>query len=799
MEDKPAASKMESPSVTREQHEGNLKEMLAVVDRNSFHHHDAGAHSNFEPCKTLSSDDDMEIVEPSTTEDDDSPGIELPPGIMDDPLTDDLRSNSISSPDGSEKHSSSENRLLLAEEQKMEDIETPHRNDVLCGRGVTTNRWVGNENFRAIVGLNKEMYVTSTKRQKMAISRSIVEAVRSLNPPGRFLDKDPQTGLWYDVGHKKAVEKTSQALRDGAAILRKQLSADLGDPDFLNSVFDEDSNSPEKQNKDAEKKEKGSGSGKENNKGKSPEKVKPIKAKPSNVKKGHRRVRSNPSVLGVSAAISAARREKIEEPLEDPRHYPSPNYGMFPPAPHSPGPHAPPPRHARSLPNSPMTWGGGPRTSFHPDSPGSFPPHHHHHHPPYHHSPPPTFSPYSKQASHAPYSGSHPFDHHTRGHSSPHDNSHSPRHHSWSPYGSHHPPPYHHPQHHQHYLHPPPPHAGHYPPPPAGGRPTSPSLGHPKFSSNGYYPPHAPTPEWSPRRVNHHPGYHYSPHRGEYTPTRSASWTPRGASPHDHRGDHHHHEDYPDDHDDSGGLSVPSLGGSKSFDGERFSPKVHLTPRMKPIPSRSMETPPRPPAHYRHRAFSPPTSPHLRRPKSKEGRILECSPIEEEKKSPELNERMEDDVQAKEAKKADDVPQKNEKNHAVSEKKTPSNSSNFALKRDNLPKLDNSDGEEKSNAREDIQQRDSSEIDFKVDDLHETRASPGLFLSIDDDGNVEAMPRVDYDDENQYVEDIAMSPLAYDREDPITLMDLPDNLLSLPISPCGPNDDPQPGCFSCLS
>ncbi|KAG7338571.1 hypothetical protein IV203_004826 [Nitzschia inconspicua] len=132
MEDKPAASKMESPSVTREQHEGNLKEMLAVVDRNSFHHHDAGAHSNFEPCKTLSSDDDMEIVEPSTTEDDDSPGIELPPGIMDDPLTDDLRSNSISSPDGSEKHSSSENRLLLAEEQKMEDIETPHRNDGNC-------------------------------------------------------------------------------------------------------------------------------------------------------------------------------------------------------------------------------------------------------------------------------------------------------------------------------------------------------------------------------------------------------------------------------------------------------------------------------------------------------------------------------------------------------------------------------------------------------------------------------------------------------------------------------------------
>lgn len=117
--------------------------------------------------------------------------------------------------------------------------------------------------------------MSSTKRQKMAISRSIVEAVRSLHPPGRFLDKDPQTGLWFDVGHKKAVEKTSQALRDGAATLRKQLSADLGDPDFLNSVFNEGNTSPGSQEA-SEKKTKGSG--KENNTGKSPsDKIKPIK------------------------------------------------------------------------------------------------------------------------------------------------------------------------------------------------------------------------------------------------------------------------------------------------------------------------------------------------------------------------------------------------------------------------------------------------------------------------------------------------------------------------------------------
>jgi hypothetical protein len=92
----------------------------------------------------------------------------------------------------------------------------------------------------------------------MAISRSIVEAVRSLDPPGRFLEKDTVTVLWSDIGHKKAVEKTSQALRDGAASLRKQLSADLGDPDFLNAVFDmeEDQDSSKETDEASEKKDK---------------------------------------------------------------------------------------------------------------------------------------------------------------------------------------------------------------------------------------------------------------------------------------------------------------------------------------------------------------------------------------------------------------------------------------------------------------------------------------------------------------------------------------------------------------
>ncbi|GAX24787.1 hypothetical protein FisN_18Lh135 [Fistulifera solaris] len=161
----------------------------------------------------------------------------------------------------------------------LTDIEELTAHDVLCGRGVTTNKWAGNEQFRSLVGLNKELYVTSTKRQKMAISRSIVDAVRSMNPPGRFLEKNMDTGLWNDIGNRKAIEKTSQALRDGAATLRKQLSADLGDPEFLSAVFDMEAATRNKAASPAASKEK--------------EKV--VKAKP-NVKKGIRRTMSSPDV-----------------------------------------------------------------------------------------------------------------------------------------------------------------------------------------------------------------------------------------------------------------------------------------------------------------------------------------------------------------------------------------------------------------------------------------------------------------------------------------------------------------------
>lgn len=177
--------------------------------------------------------------------------------------------------------------------QPLSGIDQPHTNDVLCGRGVTTNKWAGNEKFRSLVGLNKELYVTSTKRQKMAISRSIVEAVQSMNPSGRFLERDPATGLWSSIGDRKATEKTSQALRDGAAALRRQLSQDLCDPDFLSAVFDLGS-STVSSTKSSQTKEK----------------EKPVKAK--SVKKSHRRAQSMPDTDAAFLKKSASKKRAME-------------------------------------------------------------------------------------------------------------------------------------------------------------------------------------------------------------------------------------------------------------------------------------------------------------------------------------------------------------------------------------------------------------------------------------------------------------------------------------------------------
>lgn len=100
----------------------------------------------------------------------------------------------------------------------------PHDNDVLCGRGGSINNHVGNENYRTFVNRKKRVYLTARfKREKRLIAASIVQEVRNLDPSGRFLAKDSRTGDWYDIGDLKARDKTSQALREGAPGIRREM------------------------------------------------------------------------------------------------------------------------------------------------------------------------------------------------------------------------------------------------------------------------------------------------------------------------------------------------------------------------------------------------------------------------------------------------------------------------------------------------------------------------------------------------------------------------------------------------
>eukprot|EP00569_Conticribra_weissflogii_P008150 CAMPEP_0171338446 /NCGR_PEP_ID=MMETSP0878-20121228/7328_1 /TAXON_ID=67004 /ORGANISM="Thalassiosira weissflogii, Strain CCMP1336" /LENGTH=629 /DNA_ID=CAMNT_0011840227 /DNA_START=32 /DNA_END=1921 /DNA_ORIENTATION=- len=113
--------------------------------------------------------------------------------------------------------------------EQLRDIVTPHAHDVLSGRGNFVNHHVGNESFRSLVNRHKKAYVACPKAQKPNFSKLIYDEIRSKNPPGRFLKQDPKTKLWNDIGEKKALDKTRQALREGAPELMKELENENGE------------------------------------------------------------------------------------------------------------------------------------------------------------------------------------------------------------------------------------------------------------------------------------------------------------------------------------------------------------------------------------------------------------------------------------------------------------------------------------------------------------------------------------------------------------------------------------------
>lgn len=109
-------------------------------------------------------------------------------------------------------------------------IKDPTPSDVLCGRGGSINSHPGNERFRTLVEKRKRVYLTARfKREKRLIASSIVSEIRALDPPGRFLQLDKQSGMWKDIGDEKARDKTSQALRENAPTIRSEIEAEINE------------------------------------------------------------------------------------------------------------------------------------------------------------------------------------------------------------------------------------------------------------------------------------------------------------------------------------------------------------------------------------------------------------------------------------------------------------------------------------------------------------------------------------------------------------------------------------------
>jgi len=122
-----------------------------------------------------------------------------------------------------------EERYLVVEEKKVQEevmqqqlqqhpveeiisINGPKDADVLCGRGGKVNKHPGNIVYRKVVDYNKSHYQSVHKKHRILVSKSIVQAI--LNHGGRFMGQKGDKNEWIPINFKRAVQKTSQALRE---------------------------------------------------------------------------------------------------------------------------------------------------------------------------------------------------------------------------------------------------------------------------------------------------------------------------------------------------------------------------------------------------------------------------------------------------------------------------------------------------------------------------------------------------------------------------------------------------------
>jgi len=109
------------------------------------------------------------------------------------------------------------------QQQQVPPPIVPTDHDVLSGRGVNIAQHPGNERFRALVNSRYDSnYCTQySTTEKRAVAKEIIDHIRSLCPPGRFLKRLVRPkhsrgleGPWEELSEQEAIKKTCQALRD---------------------------------------------------------------------------------------------------------------------------------------------------------------------------------------------------------------------------------------------------------------------------------------------------------------------------------------------------------------------------------------------------------------------------------------------------------------------------------------------------------------------------------------------------------------------------------------------------------
>lgn len=100
-------------------------------------------------------------------------------------------------------------------------ILTPGNHDILSGRGQRAHNHSGNVIYRRFINEERRAYVNGNPREKKFIITKLLQRIKNMSPPGRFLRGDPKTGFLEILPDDEARKKTAQALRENAVNIRK--------------------------------------------------------------------------------------------------------------------------------------------------------------------------------------------------------------------------------------------------------------------------------------------------------------------------------------------------------------------------------------------------------------------------------------------------------------------------------------------------------------------------------------------------------------------------------------------------